>query len=186
MRVWCAAGPPRATRPPGAAPRLLPACVRGRVQPRLPLASRPRCPSRLVRAAPHWRARALWGDGLAPHRPWSGRRKEGEEVWSDDDDTVDRLREAARQQCAASNKHLEARLRNVAQHFRVTPSAARETARALVLGGLRVQADTADSRPSSGGRGGSAGEGGSAMRPAHPPQSARGGQQAAPAPIAAA
>jgi len=55
-------------------------------------------------------------------RPWSGRRAAGDasqHVWSDDDDSVDRMCEAAHSRCQAGGRHLEARLRNVAAHFKV-------------------------------------------------------------------
>ena len=109
--------------------------------------------------------RTLTGGGGIAYRPFSGRRKDGQHVWSDDDDPVDRLREAARQQSAASNRHLEARLRNVALHFRVPPPAAREARRTQALDSSRA-ADTTDPRPGSSTNSPS---GGSAMRPAPPP-----------------
>ena len=82
---------------------------------------------------------------------------------SDDDDTIDRAREAAKQRCAASNSHLEARLRNIAEHFRVKTL---HTATGLERGAANGAEIYSNSDPR---KAPTEGSGRSAMRPAPPP-----------------
>ena len=55
------------------------------------------------------------------NRPLSALRTDAQETfeWSDEEDALQTLRDAALRRCMVSQKHFEARLRNIADHFRV-------------------------------------------------------------------